>query len=94
MDQRAAIELGDDLNRHLELPPHTFHDVGIGNGSDEIAAERNKRLYAAVAHSFAGSHRVEATLARGVKAVLLREALERNELGLFRDSDRALALDI
>lgn len=58
MDERAAIELGNDLNRHLELPPRMFHDVGLGNGSDEIAAERNERLYAAVAHSFAGSHRV------------------------------------
>lgn len=30
----------------------------------------------------------------GVKAVLLSEANERDELGLFRDPDRALALDI
>jgi len=94
MDQRAAIELGDDLNRHRELSPRTFHDVGRGNGSDEIAAERNERPYAAVSHGFAGSDRVEAALARGVKAVLLSEAIERNELGLFRDPDRALALDI
>src|SRR5678815_1339941 len=31
---------------------------------------------------------------RGVKAVLLSEAIERDELGFFRDPDRALALDI
>ena len=94
MDERAAIELGDDLNRHLELPPRAFHDVGLGNGADEIAAERNERLHAAVAHGLAGSDRVEATLARGVEAVLLGEAIERDELGLFRDPDRALTLDI
>src|SRR5262245_31522762 len=94
MDQRAAIELGHDLNRHLEVPPRTFHDVGLGNGSDEIAAERNERFPPAIAHSFAGSHRVEATLARGAKAVLFSEAVERDELWLFRDPNRALALDI
>src|SRR4029078_6460970 len=42
----------------------------------------------------AGSARVESSLARGVKAVLLSEAIERNELGLFGDPNRALALDI
>ena len=73
MDERAAIELGGDLNRQLELPPGTFHDVGLGNGADEIAAERNERLHAAVAHGFAGFDRVEATLARRVKAELLSE---------------------
>ena len=56
----------------------------------KLPPSENERLYAAVAYSLAGSHCVEATLAQGFKVVLLSGAIERDELGLFRDPDRAL----
>src|SRR6185369_9588472 len=94
MDDRAAIELGDNLNRHLELPPRTFHDVSLGNRADEIAAKRNERLNTSVAHGLTGPHGVETTLAGWVEAVLLSEAIEGDQIRLFGYPDGALTLNI
>src|SRR5262245_19309154 len=94
MNDRAAIELGDNLNSHLELSPRTFHDVSLGNRADKISAERNERFHAAVTHGLASADRIEATLARWVEAVLLGKAVEGHQIMLFGNPDGPLTLNI
>src|SRR5262249_39054506 len=94
MNDRAAIELGDNLNRHRELPPHSFHDVSLGNRADEISAEPNERLHSAITHGLTGPHRVETTLAGWIEAILLGEAIEGDQIRLFGNADSPLTLNI
>src|SRR5262249_12815423 len=94
MNDRAAIELGDNLNSHFELPPSTFHDVSLGNRADKIAAEPNERLHSAFAHGLTGPHCIETTLAGWVEAVLLSEAIEGDQIRLFGNPDSPLTLNI
>src|SRR5215831_18837305 len=94
MDDRAAIELGDNLNRHRKLPPRTLHDVRLRDRADEIAAEPNEGLHTACAHRLASADRIETALPGWVKAVLLGEAIERDQMGLFGNPDGPLTLNI
>ena len=65
-----------------------------GTARMKLPPSADERFDAAVAHALAGFDRVEAALARGIEAVLLREPVERHQLRLLGDADRALALHV
>src|SRR5665647_3004384 len=53
VDKVATVELGRDLHIQIQAFPRLFHDLAIGNGPHEIAAQADKALDFADLHSFA-----------------------------------------
>ena len=94
VDEMAAVELGRDLHREAHVRPRLLHFLPFGNCADEIAAETDEALDLARQEALAGLHGVHSLLARRIEAEELGDLVERRELGLLGDADRALALDV
>ena len=94
VDQVAAVELGRDLHGEAHVRPRLLHLLPLGDRPDEIAAETDEGLDLAGQDALAGLDRVHALFARRIEAELLGDLVERRELGLLGDADRALALDV
>src|SRR5712671_935242 len=94
VDEVAAIELGRDRNGETESAPGGFHFVAFGNRPDEVTAKHYEGRHPARDDSFAGIDGVHALFARRRKAELFGKAVERHQLGLFRNAHSALTLHV
>src|SRR6185312_8920622 len=75
IDKVRAVELGRDLNRKAQLPPRGIHAFLFWNRAQEIAAQPDEAVYAALQHASAAFDGVEALLARRLEAVLFGQAI-------------------
>ena len=94
MDQVRAIELGGDLHGEPQFAPCLLYRLALGNGAHEVAAEPDKAANLALEYGLAGLDGIEPLFARRIEAELLRQFVERHQLGLFGDAYCPLSLDI
>jgi hypothetical protein len=94
MDQRRAIELGDDLHCEPELAPGRMQQRVLGHRAHQIAAELEHRADAAIEDALASLDRVHALLFRHVHVEEHLQFVLRHLIRFLGDADRALALHV
>src|SRR5687768_6820015 len=94
VDEVVAIQLRCDLDREPKTGPGLLHGCGLGYGPQEVAAQSQESRHLALDDALARLDRVHAGPTRRLEAVELVEPVERHEVRLLGDADRALALHV
>src|SRR3954469_15365488 len=93
-DEMGAVQLGRDVGREPGAPERRGRVLGIRSRGEEVPAQREEDLRAAVVQRVDGVDRIEPVLAGRVDAGRLLQRVEEGGLRLLPDSHRPVALDV
>src|ERR1700751_111776 len=94
MNQMAAVELGRDVNREIEVSKGGLRHLPIGNGNGKVATHADEHLHLASEHRFKRGNHVVAMVTRHFEAEAVFKPIEELLGGYFGNPDRTIALHI
>jgi hypothetical protein len=92
--EAATIEFGQYVHGQPQFPPGWLNLPCIGYSPHEVATQHHKALHPLLDDRLTCFRSVQSSFPRWLKAILLRQLVQRYKLALFRDADSPLTLNV